>query len=140
VRREDVPQLAEHFARIASIDLGVSQRAISPEVVAALSAYDWPGNIRELANVIERAVLLCDGSTITESHLPAEILRARRDPAIPDETTLRGTERAMILRALQDHRWNQTRAAVALGITRDNLRYRIRKYNIGRDGEASDTL
>jgi two-component system NtrC family response regulator len=133
-RREDIPQLAEHFVRMASIELGVGPRGITPEVINSLVAYEWPGNIRELANVIERAVLLCDGSTIGEPHLPPEILRARHDPAIPDETTLRGTERAMILRALQESRWNQTRAAAALGISRDNLRYRVKKYNISRDG------
>jgi len=99
-----------------------------------LSAYDWPGNIRELANVIERAVLLCDGLELLPSHLPPKITRYDGRAAVPADPTLRGQERAMIVQALNDHYWNQSKAARALGISRDNLRYRIKKYNITRDG------
>jgi len=99
-----------------------------------LSAYDWPGNIRELANVIERAVLLCDGLELLPSHLPPKITRCDGRAAVPADPTLRGQERAMIVQALNDHYWNQSKAARALGISRDNLRYRIKKYNITRDG------
>ncbi len=132
-RRGDIPALAAHFTQLASADLGVARRCVSPEALAVLSAYDWPGNIRELANVIERAVLLCDGLELIPSHLPQEITRCDGRTAVPADPTLRGQERAMIVQALNDHHWNQSKAARALGISRDNLRYRIKKYDITRE-------
>jgi Nif-specific regulatory protein len=134
-RREDVPSLATHFTRLASAELGVPPRAVSGEAVALLAGYDWPGNIRELANVVERAVLLCDGLEVLPSHLPAEIKKIDSE-LIEVPQTLRGQERAMIVKALEDHHWNQSQAARALGISRDNLRYRLKKYNISRDGTS----
>ena len=112
--------------RSAPVDVGV-------EAHTALRGYDWPGNIRELANVIERAVLLCDGPEILPHHLPPELAAGgERDPATPDGS-LWGNERAMIVRALREAHWNQSAAARALGISRDNLRYRIKKYDITRE-------
>ncbi len=133
-RAEDIPDLAAHFTQLAGTELGVARRCISADALAALCAYDWPGNIRELANVIERAVLLCDGLELLPSHLPQEITRCDRGDAAPVAPTLRGQERAMIVQALNDHHWNQSKAARALGISRDNLRYRLKKYNISREG------
>jgi len=133
-RRADVPALANHFTQLASADLAVARRSVSPEAMTVLGAYDWPGNIRELANVIERAVLLCDGLELLPSHLPREIAHFDDRPASPVDPTLRGQERAMIVQALHEHHWNQSQAARALGISRDNLRYRVKKYNITRDG------
>jgi DNA-binding NtrC family response regulator len=89
-----------------------------------------------LQNVVERVVLMCDGQEVLREHLPPEIVRAaggdgadaagssRRDGSLWDY------ERAMIVNALTDNHWNQSAAARALGISRDNLRYRIKKYNI----------
>jgi transcriptional regulator with GAF, ATPase, and Fis domain len=133
-RRGDIPELATHFTQLASAELGVARRCVSPDTLAVLSAYDWPGNIRELANVIERAVLLCDGLELLPSHLPPEITRCDGRAEVPVDPTLRGQERAMIVQALDDHHWNQSKAARALGISRDNLRYRVKKYNITREG------
>jgi len=133
-RRGDIPELATHFTLLASAELGVARRCVSPETLGVLSAYDWPGNIRELANVIERAVLLCDGLELLPSHLPPEITRCDGRAEAPVDPTLRGQERAMIVQALSDHHWNQSKAARALGISRDNLRYRVKKYNITRGG------
>jgi len=132
-RREDVPALAQHFARQAGLTLGVDVVCVSSEAIELLAAYDWPGNIRELANVVERAVLLADGPEVLPAHLPPEIatIRERRPDAA--KQGLRANERAMIVEALNESKWNQTAAAQALGITRDNLRYRIKKYNIKRD-------
>jgi Nif-specific regulatory protein len=134
-RRVDIPDLATHFTQLASTELGVARRCVSSEALAVLSTYDWPGNIRELANVIERAVLLCDGLELLPSHLPHEITHYDGRASAPTDPTLRGQERAMIVQALQEHHWNQSQAARALGISRDNLRYRLKKYNITRDGE-----
>jgi Nif-specific regulatory protein len=131
-RPGDIPALAVHFARRAAADLGVPPRPLSDGLLEALKAYPWPGNIRELDNVIERAVLLCDGPELVPVHLPAEITCPSERVGSPG--TLHGTEREMILRALTETRWNQTRAARMLGISRDNLRYRLKKYRIEKDG------
>lgn len=130
-RRTDIPDLAAHFCKSAAIDLRVAPHTISSDAYDALARYAWPGNIRELANVIERAVLLCDGPVILPCHLPPEI-SASASPGSPPVTTLRGSEREMIVHALKEHFWNQSKAARSLGISRDNLRYRIKKYAITR--------
>jgi Nif-specific regulatory protein len=132
-RREDIPALVDHFALIASAELGVESRSVTPEAVRFLTAYDWPGNIRELANVIERAVLLSDGRQLLPEHLPPEIVSATDEVKAPGAGGLWASERAMIVKALTESNWNQSKAARALGITRDNLRYRVKKYNIKRD-------
>ncbi len=131
-RREDIAILAEHFARRSAADVGVRPPGLSADAVAVLTAHNWPGNIRELQNVMERAVLMCDGTEIAPSHLPQEIAGAAAGAAGGD-SSLWGYERAMIVKALNDNRWNQSKAARALGISRDNLRYRVKKYNIEKD-------
>ncbi len=131
-RREDIAALATHFTRRASAELGVPPRVVSGEALSVLTGYDWPGNIRELANILERAVLLCDGLEVLPSHLPREI-REQDSGEVEAPPTLRGQERAMIVAALEENRWNQSQAARALGISRDNLRYRLKKYNITRE-------
>jgi two-component system NtrC family response regulator len=133
-RRDDIPALVDHFAAIAIAQLGVGQRTISPEAIRFLTAYNWPGNIRELANVIERAVLLCDGTELLPEHLPPEIVSAS-EAEVTDAAPggLWASERAMIVKALQENDWNQSKAARLLGISRDNLRYRVKKYDIKRE-------
>ncbi|MEE9268821.1 MAG: sigma 54-interacting transcriptional regulator [Candidatus Krumholzibacteria bacterium] len=127
-RREDIPALIEHFTRLTSVE----PCNASPEAVRDLTAYDWPGNIRELANVIERAVLLADTPELLPAHFPPEITRTDKHAPLPEES-LWASERAMIVKALRENHWNQSKAARALGISRDNLRYRVKKYDIKRD-------
>jgi len=130
-RREDIPLLVEHFVNRGATELGCPKPEVSDEAVALLAGYHWPGNLRELQNVVERAVLLADGETIRRSHLPREITGGEPVASVGEsESSLRGYEKAMIVKALQDADWNQTRAAQALGISRDNLRYRVKKYHI----------
>ncbi|MCB9850104.1 MAG: sigma 54-interacting transcriptional regulator [Phycisphaerales bacterium] len=132
-RREDIPQLVAHFVQRSAKDLGVQTPTISSEANATLSGHSWPGNIRELQNVVERMVLMCDGGEILPMHLPREIVGSTQEEfetGMP--TGLRGYERAMIVQALRDNGWNQTRAAKSLGISRDNLRYRVKKYDISK--------
>ncbi|MBU0638965.1 MAG: sigma 54-interacting transcriptional regulator [Planctomycetes bacterium] len=136
-RREDIPLLVEHFVSLTSTELGRTRPEVAADTLAVLCTYHWPGNIREMRNVIERAVLLCDSGKITPQHMPREIA-GEHEPVRPaeGESSLVGYEKAMILKALQENGWNQSQAARALGISRDNLRYRLRKYQIRRpDGE-----
>ncbi len=131
-RRDDVQALVEHFVKLACANLGVGLRSVSPEAMALLTTYDWPGNVRELANVIERTVLLCDSPELLSTHLPPEIISNEPEHS-PTPNSLWGNERAMIVKALRENNWNQSKAARALGISRDNLRYRVKKYDIQRD-------
>ncbi len=73
-RKADIPELVAHFIRLNNARLGVNVEDIAPRALEALIAYEWPGNIRELANAIERAMLFCDGGTIEMSHLPGELV------------------------------------------------------------------
>jgi transcriptional regulator of acetoin/glycerol metabolism len=109
-----------------------------------LMSYTWPGNIRELQNVIERSVLMSDGGVLLPVHLPPDIVALANGPDGPQAaispSTLLGQERALIVRSLEQHNWNQSQAARALGITRDHLRHRIRKYGLHRPVLEDQTL
>ncbi len=132
-RREDISLLVEHFVDLTAKDFGCRQPQVTSEATSLLAAYRWPGNIRELRNVIERAVLLCDAGVISRAQLPREIVGDLKPSTGEDvASTLEGYEKALIVKALEEHDWNQTKAAAALGISRDNLRYRLRKYQIKR--------
>ncbi len=135
-RREDIPLLANHFVQKIAADMKRRPPQISPEALAALVRYNYPGNIRELQNVLERACLLCtcmeedgEGCCILPEHLPHDLLGDAPGPA-GETNALAGSEKAMVLNALRQSNWNQTRAAKALGISRDNMRYRIKKFGI----------
>ena len=137
-RKEDVPLLVEHFlARLAG-ELKMPTPSISPQAVAALAAHDYPGNIRELQNVLERACLLSrdpEGPAdqpcrIELEHLPREFVGSAGDTS--GVSALATGEKALIVNALRANNWNQSKAAAELGISRDNIRYRIKKYGITR--------
>jgi len=134
-RREDIPLLVEHFVRFSATQLNVNVPSVSNDALALLTSYRWPGNIRELQNIMERSVLLCDGPAIDVAQLPREIVGDDTEPLRDkQDSSLWGYEKALINRALKEAGWNQTKAAKALGISRDNLRYRIKKYNIEKPG------
>jgi Nif-specific regulatory protein len=120
-RREDIPQLADHFAALFSRKIGRRIAGFSPEARACLLRYDWPGNIRELANAIERAVVLGDGELIHAEDLPDTLLEAA--PAVgspfsatPYHETLNRTKEKLIVDAVEQAGGNVTRAAEALGL------------------------
>jgi two-component system NtrC family response regulator len=137
-RREDIRPLAQHFLK----RLGASPRlSIAPDAFRALETYEWPGNVRELENALERAMIFQRGDLITLADLP-ETVRAPKtreaaavSMSLPESgLSLEKVEKELILRALQKHDWNQSRAARYLGITRHTLLYRIEKHNIVRPG------
>jgi len=146
-RGHDVLLLADRFLTRFSAKYGKRVRSIHPDARDAMRAYSWPGNVRELSHVIERAVLWSDGDTLEANHLslmtaPAPPMsHAARDdqrqergsaPAVPpDGVELSQWERSLIERALRESGGNQTRAAQRLGISRDTLRYRLKKFGLG---------
>ncbi len=130
-RRGDIPALVEHFLTSACAKVGGGKRRPSLEAINLLTAYAWPGNIRELANVIERAVLLADEAELLPTHLPPE-LTSGDQPGGAGGRSLRDNERSMVVKALEECDWNQSQAARILGISRDNLRYRVKKYDVKR--------
>ncbi len=128
-RREDIPPLLDHFVGVYCREMGKAIR-VSEDARGAMLAYDWPGNIRELKNIVERLVVLADrDDEIGVRDLPPEIVEAggREEEA---GNRLETAERQMILQTLQETGWNVTRAAEALGLPRGNLRYRIQKYGL----------
>ncbi|MFA5028188.1 MAG: sigma-54 dependent transcriptional regulator, partial [Candidatus Methylomirabilota bacterium] len=137
-RREDIRPLIQHFLR----SLGAPPRlTIAPDAFRAMEAHLWPGNVRELENALERALIFHRGDAISLADLPETIRspRSRESAAFPVELpesglSLDGVEKSLILRALEKHDWNQSRAARYLGITRHTLLYRIEKHGIVRPG------
>jgi transcriptional regulator of acetoin/glycerol metabolism len=108
---------------------------ITPDAVAALSAYRWPGNVRELRNVVERMVVLSRGDRLTVRDIPAAIrteLPADMAGAVPKggALSLEDSERTMIVRALRNHDGNVTKAAVDLGISRRTLHRKLNEYGL----------
>jgi DNA-binding NtrC family response regulator len=141
-RADDVLILAEHFLKQYAAKYGRDVRRISAEAAALLRAYPWPGNVRELSHVMERAILWSHEAELGAEHLslnnPDEFMQPAdgNAPAVvpglpPDGMDLGQWERAMLEQALQQSGGNQTRAAQRLGISRDTLRYRLKKYGIG---------
>jgi transcriptional regulator with PAS, ATPase and Fis domain len=139
-RGDDIPLLADHFLRHYSAKYGRDVRQINAQARDLMRAYPWPGNVRELSHVIERAVLWSQGDTLDVEHLslstpsgPAPVHStpevASATPADPLDLTQ--WERTLIERALAESGGNQTRAAQLLGITRDTLRYRLKKFGLG---------
>jgi DNA-binding NtrC family response regulator len=122
-RREDIPILLDHFVRRYARESGQQARRFSPEALQLLLDYSWPGNVREIANVVERAVLLSSRGIITPEALPPGVLgRHARGPQVPAEFVALGeTVERYVLRVLEHTGGNRTRAAQILGISRRTL-------------------
>lgn len=123
-RKEDIPALASYFLERFSAETKKHFSAIADEAQEKLIAYAWPGNIRELANVIERAVVLGDGPELTVHHLPARVVGAQ-PAAVPNEASyhdaINSYRRELIVRALADAQGNRAAAAKTLGLHRTHL-------------------
>jgi transcriptional regulator with AAA-type ATPase domain/tetratricopeptide (TPR) repeat protein len=137
-RGDDVVVLAERFLMRACADYGLPAKTLGHDARAALRAYAWPGNVRELANVIERVALLGEASHVTAPMLglPSLEREAAAAPAAPSlEDSVSDLERSRLLEVLHQTGWNVSRAATRLGISRNQVRYRIEKYELRPETE-----
>ena len=135
-RRQDIPALVEHF--LTNRQIGKVPFKIDPDAMRALQAYDWPGNIRELANMLERAQILAEGNSITLDDLPdsLQVMPTSGESSGADPLNLTELEHRTVRMALQQTKGNKVHAAKALGITRRALYRLITKY--GLDGNQSE--
>ncbi len=150
-RKEDVPRLAEHYLALVQLEIGRAGLTFARETLAALAAYEWVGNVRELKNVVERSAVAAIGPQIQVPDLPPELQaraagscageRAYQAPAalspIPDradgrDPELPDPERGALQRALEGSSWNVVRAARSLGISRRTMYRRLQKHGMTR--------
>ena len=135
-RKEDIPELVTYILQNISQSTGIKQPEISDAAIHALSQYSFPGNIRELENILERAITLSDGKIINEQdiQLPesegVKIYPVEKKEDAPLESLLGEVEKQTILEALNKTRWNKTAAAKLLGISLRALRYRLEKLDL----------
>jgi two-component system response regulator AtoC len=137
-RKEDILPLAETFIKHYNSKFKRKMEGLSHGAAAILMGYDWPGNVRELRNVIERAMVLEESDWIQTSSL--QVFSAKSDLPLAKpatlgaddkfEVSLEEAEKSLLVKALEKAEGNQTRAAILLGITRDTLRYKIKKFNL----------
>jgi two-component system, NtrC family, response regulator PilR len=141
-RQQDIPILAEHILQQIADNNGVTCPVLSAEALAALKTYLFPGNVRELENILERALTWVEGEVISAEDLMLPDVRTKTKMTLTDgikpelvvdndlESQLEDQERQLIMQALESTRWNKTAAAKKLGITFRALRYKLKKLNL----------
>ncbi len=133
-RREDIPYLLDYFLKKFSQKEGKKIHGFTREAYEALIRYDYPGNVRELENIVERAVVMSQGDLITTDDLPVHLVssefqvESNKNLSLPERLEL--IEKSLILEALKENNWVKTRAAKELGISERVLRYRMEKLGI----------
>ena len=152
-RRDDIPKLAYHFLRIFCKKMGRRIQGFSDEALDALIHHDWPGNVRQLKNVVERLVIMCDDDVLGRRHLSGNL----KDETNPDPPTIPRTlgelkaakqdlldrrylpmEKSFLLQALEGNAWNITRAAGQVGMQRSNFSAAMKKHGLSSRVEGSD--
>ena len=142
-RREDIPLLVNHFFKRAKEKHDFKNLKIGREVINALSNYSFPGNVRELENLIERMVVLSDGESLTAADVPeyinkpSQVFGNVRFELPAENVSLEEIEREIIRYALEMHNGNQSQTARYLGITRSALIYRMEKHNLDDNKESA---
>jgi formate hydrogenlyase transcriptional activator len=134
-RREDIPALVQHFVELYGRRMGRHIEHITPETMAALSTHQWPGNIRELQNVIERSVILTSGNVL---QAPLAELKRSAETESLEAITLEEAEREHIRKTLERTRWvvaGPNGAAARLGIKRSTLYFRMQRLGISRSNK-----
>lgn len=143
-RRDDIPALVDYFLAQFSAELGKQVVEVDDAVLEIFLEYAWPGNIRELENVLERAVVLAEGPCITRGELPPELVEFQPVITKPEPKQTQSAEnrsvslvehtdrveRELIAQALERFRWNKSKTAEHLGLKRTTLQYKIRKYGL----------
>jgi len=136
-RREDIPNLANHFIRKFCLEMKKPVKSLSQDAGNILDRYHWPGNVRELENTVERAIILCEGKKITPEHLAIRIpttaeIRLREGAGLKEVSQFAQmeAERGMIVRVLTQTRGNKRKAAEILKIDYTTLFEKIKKYNL----------
>ena len=144
-RKEDILPLSRHFLKKFLTKMGKVPISLGKEVEKIFTLHKWEGNVRELQNVIERAVILCKGNIITAEHLPVSIVKnsyviekeSQNQVAtlhqfdIPQNgLSLDALEKQLVTQALEKSKNNKTKAAKLLGLTRGTFRYRLQKYGL----------
>jgi DNA-binding NtrC family response regulator len=140
-RKEDIAEIADHLFRRAKERHNMPNLRIAPSIASRFTAYSWPGNIRELENVVERMLVLSNGDQITEDDLPDELSKIPQPQPrpslfldLPDEgVSLEAIERELLLRALEKAGGNQTQAARYLDISRRTFIYRMEKHGLRQE-------
>ena len=139
-RKEYIPLLANFFIRKYNQALSLDVQSITPEAVKLLSSYDWPGNVRDLENALQSAMILCTDGTIRPEHLPDRV----KGYDSTEEATIAGNggsireinaqmEKELILEALKKHNFNRTLTAEALAISRKTLFNKMKRYRLSTD-------
>ncbi|MBW4027963.1 sigma-54-dependent transcriptional regulator [Acidipila rosea] len=143
-RKEDIPELVEHMFRKIRERHGLNSVSLGASVMPHLLAYRWPGNLRELENMIERLLVLAPRDEIGVADLPEEVRKSRPSSSallldLPDNgISLEGVERELIVRALERSGGNQTQAARYLDISRRTLAYRMEKHGLAPDPQQAE--
>ncbi len=150
-RQEDIPLLAIHFLKKYADGMGKNIKGFTPEAMEKLMKYSWPGNVRELENVIERTVVMIEDEMVKPGHLllPGMQEKEISEKQIPmtseelkeikkhvREKAVEEIEKAFVLKALERHQWNVTKAAEEVGMLRPNFQALMRKYNLRVRGES----
>jgi DNA-binding NtrC family response regulator len=161
-RKEDIPELASYFIKKSNRELKKGIVGITPTAMEKILSYGWPGNVRQLENVLKRAMVLCQGEWILEDQLLFEKGWERREAGdlakkpiedlldilfeelskvpvtLQDLDMISILERGLILRALQKTKGNQVQAALLLGINRSTLRSKMERYHIKKEVLVSE--
>ncbi len=136
--RSDISLLVSFYVDQFNREFRKQVRGASPEALELLGGYRWPGNIRELRNAVERAMLLADGQWLEPAHFPIAVSRRSTTGAFDlpeDGISLEQIERGLVMQALARTGWNHTKAAALLGLNRDQIRYRIEKFGLNKTAE-----
>ena len=141
-RKGDVPPLASFFLRRYAAENGRAIEGISDEALAMLTAYGWPGNVREVENVIERAVVLCDGPTIEPRHLPPSVVpqAAQAGPPPVPGSTIAELEKYAIMKTLEACGGSTSKAALLLGVSTRKIQYKLHEYGAVPDPPSPSML
>ncbi|NQS97563.1 MAG: sigma 54-interacting transcriptional regulator [candidate division Zixibacteria bacterium] len=129
-RKEDIPLLVEHFIGKFNKLQGRDIADIAPEVMSALMNHDYPGNVRELENIIEHGFVLCPGRLISVEHLPDNLRGSDVQPGVQTAETLEDVEAQFIESALRRNNWNRLKTAQELGMHKTTLFRKIKRYGI----------